>query len=170
MKKNILKNIILSAIFVALISIGGLISFNFPFINLPFSLQVLFVLLTAIVLGPLFGTISILIYVLLGVIGFPVFANMKSGPFVLIGPTGGFLIGFIVCAPIVASLSKKINIIFSLFVGLFVIYLFGLVQYSIVANVNIIKSIYICVLPFLPFDSIKVFLAYIVYMKLPKLS
>jgi biotin transport system substrate-specific component len=169
MKKSILSKIIISSLFVALISIGGLISFNLPMIKIPFSLQVLFILLAPLVLGLTYGSISVLIYILLGVIGFPIFANMKSGPVVLLGPTGGFLIGFIFSAPVVAILSKKIHVLLSLFIGLLIIYIFGCIQYSIVVNVSFIKSMYVCILPFVPFDLIKVALAYVVYLKLPKL-
>ena len=170
MKKNALSQITKSAIFVALLAIGGIISISIPMIRTPFSLQVFFVLLASLVLGPLYGSISVFAYILLGVIGIPIFAGMRSGPAILFGPTGGFLIGFFVSVSVIAFLSKKLHLLLSLLLGLLVIYLFGSLQYAFVANVSFGKSLLVAVLPFIPLDCFKALLAYEIYSKLKKLK
>lgn len=170
MKKNALSQITKSAIFVALLAIGGIVSIPIPMIRTPFSLQVFFVLLASLVLGPLYGSISVFAYILLGVIGIPIFAGMRSGPAVLFGPTGGFLIGFFVSVSVIAFLSKKLHLLISLLLGLLVIYLFGSLQYAFVANVSFGKSLLVAVLPFILTDCFKALLAYEIYSKLKKLK
>jgi biotin transport system substrate-specific component len=166
MKNNILGQLTKSAIFVALLAIGGVLSFSIPMIRTPFSLQVFFVLLVSLVLGPIYGSISVFVYILLGIIGIPIFAGMRSGPAVLFGPTGGFLIGFLISVPIIASLTKKIHLLLALLSGLLVIYFFGSLQYSYVAKVSFCKSLIVSVLPFVVFDCFKAFLAFAIYSKL----
>jgi biotin transport system substrate-specific component len=170
MKKNVLSQISRSAIFVALLAIGGIVSLSIPMIRTPFSLQVFFVLLTSLVLGPIYGSISVFVYILLGVIGIPIFAGMRSGPAILFGPTGGFLIGFLFSVPIIAFLSKKSHLLLSLLIGLLVIYLFGSLQYAYVTKISYSKSLLVSVLPFIPFDCFKAFLAFEVATKLKVLK
>lgn len=170
MKKNALSQITKSAIFVALLAIGGIVSIPIPMIRTPFSLQVFFVLLASLVLGPLYGSLTVFVYILLGVMGVPIFAGMRSGPAVLFGPTGGFLIGFFVSVSVIAFLSKKLNLLISLLLGLLAIYLFGSLQYAFVAKVSFGKSLLVAVLPFIPIDCFKALLAYEIYSKLKKLK
>lgn len=157
-----------SALFVALIAIGGIISFPIPASEIPFSLQVLFVLLAPLILGPVFGTITCAVYVFLGIIGLPIFAGMRSGPVVLIGPTGGYLLGFIASAPISGLLSKKVHPMIALSIGLLIIYVIGVAQFTYVARISLTAGIIGGALPFLPFDILKLLIAYFVYLKLPK--
>ncbi len=168
MNSKILISLLKTALFVALIAIGGIISFPIPFSEIPFSLQILFVLLAPLVLGPAFGTIACAVYVLLGVIGLPIFAGMRAGPVVLIGPTGGYLIGFIISAPFSGLLSKKVHPLISLSVSLLIIYIIGVLQFSYVTKITLTAGIIGGVLPFLPFDIFKLLIAYFVYLKLPK--
>lgn len=166
MKNNILNQLTKSAIFVALLAMGGIVSISIPMIRTPFSLQVFFVLLTSLVLGPIYGSISVFAYILLGVVGIPIFAGMRSGPAVIFGPTGGFLIGFLISVPIVSFHVKKIHLLLSLLAGLLIIYLFGSLQYAFVTKVSFGKSLLVSVIPFIPFDFLKIFLVYEVASKL----
>lgn len=168
MNNKTITKLIESALFVALIAIGSIISFPIPISEIPFSLQILFVLLSSLVLGPVFGIIACTVYILLGVIGLPIFAGMKSGPIVLIGPTGGYLIGFIVQAPIVGTLSKKIHPLIALSIGLLTIYLIGVIQLSLVAKMSFLQAVIVGIIPFLPFDILKLIIAYFSYIKLTK--
>lgn len=170
MKSTFLNQLTRSAIFVALLSIGGMISLTIPFTRIPFSLQVFFVLLVPSVLGPVYGTASVFIYILLGVIGMPVFAGMRSGPGILFGPTGGFLIGFLVLVPIVALLSKKIHLLLSLFIGLLILYFCGSIHFAFVTKVSYFKGLLVSVLPFVLFDIIKVIFAFEIINKLKSLK
>jgi len=168
MDKKIITKLSESALFVALIAIGGIISFPVPISEVPFSLQILFVLLASLILGPIFGTITCAVYVLLGIIGLPIFAGMKAGPVVLIGPTGGYLIGFIASAPFVGTLSKKTHPLIALSTGLLIIYIIGVIQFSYIMRISFVAGIIGGALPFLPFDIFKLLIAYFVYTKLPK--
>ena len=97
------RDLAMVGLFAALTAIGAWISIPIP--PVPFTFQVLFVLLAGAVLGSARGGLSQIVYVLLGVIGLPVFAGGASGPGVLFGPTGGYIFGFIVAAFVVGALS-----------------------------------------------------------------
>lgn len=74
--------------------------------GVPLTLQTLWVLLAALSIGPRFGALSMLIYILAGVVGVPVFAGGDSGLLTIFGQTGGYLIGFIACQPVVAAIVR----------------------------------------------------------------
>jgi biotin transport system substrate-specific component len=99
------KSLILSrtATFVALIAVGGFISI--PFVPVPFTLQTLFVLLAGAVMKR-HAVIPAFLYLLLGTMGLPVFHNGLAGIGVLLGPTGGYLVGFLPAA-LVAGLAYE---------------------------------------------------------------
>ncbi len=80
-----------------------------PMIGAPITLQTLFVLLAGFVLGKNDGAISMLIYLLLGLIGLPVFSGFSSGIAALMGPTGGFLLSFPIAAYVVGLLKERTN-------------------------------------------------------------
>jgi len=112
-----IRQMTLTSLFAALTAVGGFISI--PLYPVPLTLQTLFTLLAAMILGSVMGASSQIIYVLLGVIGLPVFAGFKAGIGILFGPTGGFLLGFIISAYIIGKIVelKKEKNIFLLFSG-----------------------------------------------------
>lgn len=101
-----LRHMVFVSIFASLISAGA--QFSIPLPLIPLTLQTFFVLLAAIFLGSKWGSLSVLIYLVLGIIGFPVFSAGSSGLGVLLGPTGGYLYGFIFASLIVGTASDKI--------------------------------------------------------------
>ena len=105
-----LKEQLLAAIFAAVIAVFSQITI--PIGLVPFSLQTFIVGLIVALLNRKIGTIAIFIYILLGLIGFPVFAGGGSGIAALIGPTGGFLIGFLPMAWLIGTLLKKVPFTF----------------------------------------------------------
>ncbi len=140
--KLTLKDMILCSLFAALISVIAYVSIPAPG-GVPFSLQPLMAMLTGAIIGSKRGAISMTVYALLGAIGLPVFANGTGGMKVILGPTGGFIIGFIFAAFVVglivemASKSKRTQqagYIIAPFVGLAVIYLIGLPYFYVVVN------------------------------------
>ena len=159
--------------FSALTAVGAFISI--PLQPVPFSLQTFFTLLAGMILGSASGALSQLIYILLGVIGIPVFAGFKSGIGILLGPTGGFLFGFIIAAYIIGKITEikvRLNIYHYFFIGwlgILIIYLAGITQLSLVTSINIKKAIAIGVFPFLPGDFLKVIFASLMADKLRKL-
>ncbi|UFT98210.1 biotin transporter BioY [Radiobacillus kanasensis] len=105
MKKFNAVDISIGAIFVALMAIGANIAVWFPFLaipiagkSVPLSLQTFFAILAGLLLGKRLGSFSMLVYLLIGLAGVPVFAQMKAGLFILLDYTGGFLISFIFVA------------------------------------------------------------------------
>ena len=89
------------ALFATLTATGAYIVLPLPFTPVPFTLQLLFTLLSGLVLGPQDGAISQLVYMALGILGVPVFAGGNAGLGVLIGPTGGYLVGFVLASYVV---------------------------------------------------------------------
>lgn len=101
------------AVFVVLMAIGANIANWMPFLavpiggaSVPLSLQTFFAILAGIMLGRKLGTISMIVYTLIGTTGVPVFANMQGGPMVLISPTGGFIFSFIFIAFFVGLIAE----------------------------------------------------------------
>jgi biotin transport system substrate-specific component len=154
------KDIAFVSLFAALTAVGAFISI--PLGPVPFTLQVLFVLLSGAILGALFGALSQIVYLLLGVIGLPVFAGGTSGIGHLFGPTGGYLFGFVFASFVVGALGKKGGFwikFFSMLLGILVIHFLGVLQLSFVSQMSFKKALLLGSLPFLPFDTFKAFIA-----------
>lgn len=170
MLKINIRQMILVSLFAALTAVGAFISI--PIYPVPFTLQTLFTLLAAMTLGSVMGALSQIIYVLLGVVGLPVFAGFKAGIGILFGPTGGFLFGFIISAYIIGKmieLKKEKNIFYYFLVGslgTILLYLFGITQLSLVAGIGVKKAITLGMLPFLPGDILKIITASFIVGKL----
>lgn len=99
MKDNSVRSIVLVAAFTALVIVGAIFSFPAPWNPVvPFTLATLFVILAGMLLGPWRGLAVVGLYLLLGIIGLPVFAGGNGGLQILAGPTGGFLVGYALAA------------------------------------------------------------------------
>lgn len=161
---------VLASMFAAATAAGAYIMIPLPLV--PITLQTLFLNLAAALLGGRLGALSQVVYVLIGIIGLPVFAGGKAGLGVMFGPTGGYLIGYIVGAYVVGKLieTKKepglIWTIFSMLVGMVVIYACGATQLSFVAKLSVTKTISVGVLPFIIGDILKIIAAALLTMKL----
>lgn len=124
------KEITLIGLMAAVTCIAGPLSLQLPFSPVPISLTNLAIYFSVYILGMRRGTISYLVYLLLGLVGLPVFSGFTSGPAKLLGPTGGYLIGFIFMALIYGYCVDRWNgqVVIS-FIGMIagsaVYYLFG---------------------------------------------
>lgn len=142
-----------------LLAISAQFSFNLPFSPVPVTGQTLAVLLIGSLLGKNRGAAAVGLYLLQGAAGLPVFAGGKSGFITLVGPTGGYLIGFIAAAYIVGILAELrydkslVYTGFSLFVGSLVIYIFGL--FWLVQFVGESSALQLGLYPFLIGDFVK---------------
>lgn len=130
------RDMVLSAMFIALITVGAFIKIPIP--NMPFTLQFLFTNLAGIILGSKLGALSVLIYVLAGLIGIPVFTT-GGGPGYIFYPTFGFLIGFIIGTYVGGKYIEKrqINsktIFISSVINLLIVYALGMIHYYIISN------------------------------------
>lgn len=169
-RKSPLRGMVYAALFGAATAVGAYIIIPFPIV--PITLQTLFVALAASLLGGRLGALSQFIYLLLGIIGLPVFSGGKAGFGVLIGPTGGYLVGFVLGAYVTGKLMEireKTAIgwtAFSIAVGFVVIYVLGVIQLSLVARLGVSKAVSVGVIPFLIGDCLKIILASLVVLRI----
>jgi biotin transport system substrate-specific component len=166
MKNQKLQNMTFAALMTALIAVLSQIAIPLPS-GVPITLQTLAVALCGYLLG-LNGTISVLIYILLGIIGAPVFTYMRGGIHHIFGsPTGGFIIGFLFLA-LLCGISELLFIktrkkfIFLLFgaVGVILCHFSGVIHYSIVAKLTFKTAFIAASLPYLLKDLLSVAAAY----------
>lgn len=165
-----LRGMVYAGMFGAMTAMGAYITI--PLYPVPITLQSMFSNLAGALLGGYLGALSQVVYVLLGVIGLPVFAGGKAGLGVLLGPTGGYLIGFVIGTFVIGKLIEAKNepgfgwIVFSMIAGHVAIYGLGILQLSMVAHLSIMKSILVGVLPFLPGDSLKIIASTVITLKI----
>ncbi len=160
------RTIAYSAAFIGLIALGSWISL--PIGNIPFTIQTLFVLLAGIIMHR-YGAIPVLLYVILGVLGLPLFHNGMAGIGVLLGPSGGYLIGFIFAALITGlAWEHKLQVIriAGIIAATAVIYLFGVTWLMYSLQLGFIPAVVTGVLPFIPGDVIKGAAAYLIGKRL----
>lgn len=138
----------------------------------PISLGVLAIYLTAYVLSPLDATISVIIFILLGTFGLPVFSGYSGGLSKLVGPTGGYIIGFLFTVYISSLfIHMKKGIIFDvigMITGLALCYILGTIWFSYQQGKGFIASLLLCVVPFLIGDAIKIIVAVILGIQINK--
>lgn len=164
--------LLLSALFAALTAVCSFISIPLPFSPVPVNLATLSVFLAGGLLGRRYGTISQIVYVMLGTIGAPVFHNFTGGLGILVGPTGGYILGYI-CAAFLTGLvlhHKKADsfpvLALAMVCGLFSCYLLGTAWFMISSGTGLAASLVACVVPFLPGDALKIVAACILIKKL----
>lgn len=168
MKRLSVKNMILVGLFGALTAVGAWVTIPLPFTPVPVTLQVFLVLLSGAVLGAYFGALSQIVYVLLGAVGLPVFSGAKGGIGVLFGPTGGYLLGFVIGAYFVGLLIQAkekpgyFYVLCAMMGGVLFIYLAGYLQLMLITKMDYRAAFVAGVMPFIGFDVVKaLFAAYI---------
>ena len=157
-----------TALLAALTGVGALIAIPAPFSPVPITLQTMFVLLAGLILGPRGGALAMLLYMAAGALGLPVFAGGKSGIAAFIGPTGGFLIGFLPSAMfcgLARSGEEKPFWVLLLFCAVATAITLGMgtLHLSLALKISISKALAVGVLPFLPGAAIKCFAAAFIY-------
>ncbi|MDR2655073.1 MAG: biotin transporter BioY [Oscillospiraceae bacterium] len=168
-KKIRTADLALCALFVALSAVFSWISI--PVGPVPINLALIAVFTAGGLLGTLWGTISELTFVLLGLTGLPVFAGFTGGPGRLAGPTGGYILAYIICAFVVGFICEKfgrkiIALIPAMILGLALCYLFGSAWFMISSKANLAATLSTCVLPFVPGDALKIALSVILVNRL----
>lgn len=146
--------------------------------TVPFTLQTFAIFCALGTLGGKSGTISVLVYIVLGAVGVPVFAGFSGGMGVLMGTTGGYIIGFLFTALLYWAIThffgEKLPVmIIAMVLGLLVCYAFGTAWFMIVyANANgvvgLITALGWCVFPFIIPDLVKIALAILIAKRIPK--
>ena len=165
------KQMVLIALMTAVTCVLGPLSIPLPFSPVPISLTNFAIFLAIFVLGMKNGTISFIIYLLLGAVGVPVFSSFRGGLQVLAGPTGGYLIGFIFLALIMGFAldhfdRKLVPTIIGMIIGMVVCYTFGTVWLAKLLSLSFKEGLMMGVIPYLPGDAAKIIIAAIVGPKL----
>ncbi len=164
-------NMVYTAMLTAIICVCSVISI--PVGDVPITLQTFAVCAAAGMLGWKRGTISVIIYILLGTVGLPVFQGLTGGPGVLAGKTGGYIVGFILTALIVGIVSdlsrrKMLPLILSMAAGVLACYAVGTPWFMFVTGLGFEVSLGYCVIPFLIPDAVKIALAAMLVNRLSK--
>ncbi|HWQ67714.1 MAG TPA: biotin transporter BioY [Methanospirillum sp.] len=158
-----------SALFIAMTAVFSWISI--PFVPVPMTLQTLAILLTGVVMKR-YAAIPLTLYLLLGAIGLPVFSKMTAGLGVLLGPTGGYLIGFIPAAVMVGlAFESRRSLIRIAGIGIatLIIYAFGLTWLILSTGMDPSKAVMVGMLIFLPGDIVKAAAVYLISSRLETL-
>lgn len=169
-QKKSLRGLAYASMFGALTAIGAFIMIPVP--PVPITMQTLFVILSGTLLGGYLGALSQVVYILLGVIGLPVFTGGKAGIGVFLGPTGGYLIGFVIGAYIIGklvSLRRDPGILWlmgAMTAGITIVYTCGIIQLMLIGKLSFFKAIAVGLLPPLPGDVIKIIVSSFVCQKI----
>ena len=156
-------NLVISALMVAVIAVLSQVAIPMPS-GVPVTLQTFAVALCAYFLETKYSLLTVIVYILLGLVGVPVFANFGAGPGKLLGLTGGFIFGFILFA-VLCSVSMKfknvpLRIALGL-AGLMACHLCGVLQFMFLSGNPFTTTFLMVSAPFLVKDVISVVLAYV---------
>lgn len=169
--KYTIQNLCSIAIMTAVTSVMAQISVPMP-VGVPLTMQTFAVTLSAIILGARNGMISMIIYVLLGAVGVPVFANFGGGFHYLVGPTGGFLISFPIMAWMIgwgAEYKKRKGMFITMLtLGTIVNFIVGAAFFSFITDSSPAVAFTACVVPYLPWAILKAVGAAVLGLKLRK--
>ncbi len=175
--RKMLLDMIHIALFAAIIAVCSQI--QLPLGPVPFTLQTLGVFVAAGLLGMKKGVLSVLIYVLLGAVGLPVYAGFSGGFSTLTGPTGGYIIGFLFTALAVGLMTQLLGqkiwvLAVSMVAGLALCYVFGTAWFLVVMNatgtgMDLATALSYCVIPFLIPDAAKIAVSTILVNRLGKI-
>lgn len=164
MKRKTL-DIVYCGIFATITAILAQISIPLPG-GVPLTLQTFAVSLAGILLGSKKGFISILVYVLMGAIGLPVFSGFSVGISAIVGPAGGFILSFPIMSFIIGLICErtdnKILIFLAMILGSIPNYLVGAIQFSLVTSSSLYNAFLVSVLPFILVGIIKAILVTII--------
>lgn len=156
-------------VFVILTGLGAFVRIPLWFTPVPLTLQTFFVLLSGAMLGANLGALSQIIYIILGLSGISVFANAGSGFIYLLGPTGGYVFGFVLASFLIGKLtsSEQRLGLFSIFLAMcladMVILFSGLFWLKFLFGLNLNRAIWLGLFPFLPLDLIKIVFASLIF-------
>ncbi len=171
MKIKQVTRISLYAAFIA-VSVYLIPPIQIPSIQVPFTLQTLLIMLAGFLFVPSEAFLTVFIYVFIGAIGLPVFSGARGGLSVLLGPTGGFLMLFPLVSLFISLLKSKTHkklydIGIGLFISVIALYLLANIWLSVILSISYWSAL-LSLLPFVPFDILKLLLAYFIYLKFPK--
>lgn len=156
--------------FTILLGFAAQVAVPLPPFNVPMTLHTLVVLLAALRLGPGLGAGSMALYALIGLVGVPVFSGGGAGPAVLIGQTGGYIVGFIACQPVVHAIVRRTDgsvrgwgaLILAMTAAHAMIFAVGVPWLAVVRQISIWDAINGGFVPFIPGTIVKTVLAVLI--------
>jgi biotin transport system substrate-specific component len=159
-----LRWMVLASLMAALAAVGAYI--HIPIGPVPIVLSTLFVLLSGLLLGSRWGSASMGVYLLVGAIGMPVFSGGKGGFAHFFGPTGGYLLGYVLASWVTGFISERsrgllILEILAIMAGSLAIYGLGVPWLKMVTQLSWPKTLMVGMVPFLIGDAVKAFAALI---------
>ncbi len=173
--RNLSKSLTYTALAVALITVCAWISV--PVGPIPVTLQTFAVCFVGALLGWKRGLAAVAVYILMGLLGIPVFSGFKAGAAALFGPTGGYIFGFFF-AVLIPALAKLLPVrktalrgtlfYLSMLLGLAVCYLFGTVWFVLMYRCTYAYALSVCVLPYLLPDAGKLLVATLLALRLER--
>ena len=156
---NQLRMMVYASLFAALTAVGAFIAI--PIGPVPIVLQNMFVFLAGLLLGSRWGLASVAVYLLAGACGLPVFAGGLGGIGRLIGPTGGYLIGYLPTVFLIGKISARThpNLVFdvlAMICGSLVLYACGITWLKLITGMTLAKALAVGMFPFLIGDAVKI--------------
>lgn len=171
-KPGTAKRIAFIGLAAAIICVLGPLSIPLPFSPVPISLTIFAVYIAVYALGMKWGTVACIVYILLGLVGLPVFSGFTGGAAKLLGPTGGYIIGFLFVALLSGLFIDKFKnrpmSIVGMVLGTAVCYFFGTVWLAYQAGMTFEAALWAGVIPFIPADAVKIVIAILVGPQLRK--
>ena len=159
---------LLSALMIAIIVVASQIVIPLPMV--PINLGLLAVYLCALALEPRWALISVGLYLVMGAVGLPVFAGFRGGPAALFGPTGGYLLGYVCAAALIAAFKERADSLFGrvllLVLGMLSCYIPGTLWLMMLTGRTAAEALPLAVYPFLPGDAVKIIAAAMLAPKL----
>lgn len=169
---NRVRHLVLCALFAALTAVCSQIAIPMPW-GVPINLAVFAACMAGSMLGPVWGTASLAVYVALAAIGVPVLAGFQGGPAAIFGKTGGYAVGYILTALLTGLLAKVLGrrfwpLCLAMAVGCLACYALGTLWFMFLTHSPLPTALTLCVLPYLPADAMKIALAALLTVQLDR--
>jgi len=170
-KKFSIRDLSYISLFATLIAVSGYITIPLPFSTVPVTAQTLAVMLAGGLLPPSHAAVSVLVFLMMGAVGIPVFSGGAAGLGIILGKTGGYLVGFIAGAVFISFTKGKNPGFLRLLAvytagGILLVYVFGVLWLAQVTGMDIGKAVIFGALPFIPGDIVKIVVAALITLKL----
>lgn len=169
------KKIVFTALFAALTAVCGFISIPVPGTPIPIVLQNMLVVLTGLMLGPVWGVAATVLFLAAGALGLPVFSGGTGGFARLMGPTGGFLYGYALATLVAGLIAQRpkygvrtpvLRLVLATVLGFVVMYIPGVLHFMRVMDKTFSQTMTLCVVPYIPGDIVKMVVAVLLSSKL----
>ncbi len=164
-RTSVLQDVLLVLAGTGVVAAAAQVSVSLPFTPVPITGQTFAVVLVGASLGAVRGIASLALYLALGIAGAPIYAHHAHGWDVLVGASGGYIVGFVVASAVTGYLAERrwdrtfSSAVAAMLTGNVIIYLVGLPWLAAVLNTNLEKTLELGLYPFVPGDVFKLYLA-----------